>query len=350
MRQLAGVILKDLPRYIRLLSRRDAPAYLGLCNRNEYLVQAPDDSGFRCDWKWTSDLHAPKHLPFLGKWLVARALADHPIRFVDSGVPSPSEPPQVSFIIGHRGAARLPHLIATLASIAAQSDHRYECIVVEQDTQSVIGSHLPSWVTKIHTPPPDAAMPYCRSWAFNVGARAARGRVLVLHDNDLLVPVDYVSTLLTRFEDKYDVVNLKRFIFYLSERQTSEVLAQKGGIADAPPAAIMQNTEGGGSVAITCEAYERIGGMDESFIGWGGEDNEFWDRAVTLRAWCYGYLPMAHLWHAPQPGKNEAGHTTKVHYDSLSRISPQDRIDALSYRSRGRLEGPHAFSPVKEAA
>ncbi len=201
-------------------------------------------------------------------------------------------------------------------------------------------------------------MPYCRSWALNVGARTARGRLLVLHDNDLLVPVDYVISLLSRFEQGFDVVNLKRFIFYLGEKQTTDILARRAGIADAAPAAIMQNSEGGGSVAITLEAYERIGGMDESFVGWGGEDNEFWERALSLRAWRYGCLPMAHLWHAAQPGKHEPRHAMERHYNDLCRISAQDRIAALSCRLRGQLEGPQPGSvpitqrppdPVKEA-
>ena len=73
------------------------------------------------------------------------------------------------------------------------------------------------------------------------------------------------------------------------------------GLTDAAPEVIVQNLEGGGSVATTREAFESIGGMDESFIGWGGEDNEFWQRAQTCRVWPYGYLPIVHLWRPSQP-------------------------------------------------
>ena len=44
---------------------------------------------------------------------------------------------------------------------------------------------LPDWVRYLHTPIPEG-MPYSRAWAFNVGARAGRGEVLVFHDNDML--------------------------------------------------------------------------------------------------------------------------------------------------------------------
>ena len=65
MRALLGVLLKDLPRYLPALAGSDA-GYLTLCNRLERLELAPDGSGYRCDWRWTSDLHAPKVLPVLG--------------------------------------------------------------------------------------------------------------------------------------------------------------------------------------------------------------------------------------------------------------------------------------------
>ncbi len=65
----------------------------------------------------------------------------------------------------------------------------------------------------------------------------------------------------------------------------------------------MQNAEAGGSIALSRDAFHAIGGYDESFVGWGGEDNEFWERAQTRRVWPYGYLPFVHLWHAPQPEK-----------------------------------------------
>jgi GT2 family glycosyltransferase len=148
-------------------------------------------------------------------------------------------------------------------------------------------------------------MPYCRSWALNVGARVAEGRVFVFHDNDMLVPQGYAAEIWNRYIDGYEVVNLKRFIFYLTERHSREVASgfQLGAVE--PPDAVVQNSEAGGSVAMSRDAFFAIGGYDESFVGWGGEDNEFWERAQTRRVWPYGYLPIVHLWH-PQlaaPGR-----------------------------------------------
>lgn len=338
LRTSVGVWLKDVPRYAARLWLPGGD-YLAVRNRGEALEAGPGGKGYRCLWQWTSDLHAPQHLPTLGRTLKRRALAEHPIRRAAAPMARTAQP-DVSFIIGHRGAARVPLLLATLETIAAQRAVGVECWVVEQDTQPRIRHQLPSWVRYLHTPPPDPAMPYARSWAFNVGAAHAQGKLLVLHDNDLLVPHDYAEHAAAIAAGGWEVVNLKRFIFFLGEAHTQRLLQSPDGIGDAPPQAIMQNAEGGGSIAITREAFDAIGGMDESFVGWGGEDNEFWERAATRRVWRHGFLPLVHLWHAAQSGKQNADNPTMQRYRTLSALAPQERIEKLHRAARGAMQGP----------
>jgi hypothetical protein len=338
-RTFLGVLLKDLPRYAFAL-RREGQAHLTVRNRSEKLESAPDSSGFRCVWNWTSELHAPKVIPLLGKHLMRRALAEHRIVRAEAPAGGSLDMPQVSFLIGHRGMSRLPHLLATLQSIAAQQGVGVECIVIEQDQHAVLASHLPPWVRLIHTPPPSLDMPYCRSWSFNIGARHARSPVLVLHDNDMLVPVDYASQILHRIKQGYEVVNLKRFIFYLSQSHSDAVITASASLLEAAPEVIVQNLEGGGSIAITRAGFERIGGMDESFIGWGGEDNDFWERAQLLQVWPWANLPIVHLWHASQPGKFDAEYETALHYKAMRQVSAAQRIRRLQGRRQGLLSGP----------
>jgi len=340
VRQLAGVLVKDLPRYVRALTQRDRRGYLRLCNRTESLEAAPDQSGYRCLWEWGSDLHAPKHLPSLGRWLLNRALADHPIEF--AAHPVTAGAPQVSFVIGHRGKERLPQLLATLSSIAAQRDVPVECIVVEQETESLLGPHLPAWVRHVHTPPADPGMAYCRSWAFNVGARHARGAVLVLHDSDMLISADYACSVVHRIAQGYDVVNLKRFVFYLTQDHTAGILDGRNALTHAAPAVIVQNLEAGGNVAISRAAFEQIGGMDESFVGWGGEDNEFWERAQTLSVWPFSCLPMVHLWHPAQPDKLAPDSPARKVFEASRTLAPAARIERLRAQQQGRRDGPRA--------
>ena len=327
-KSVLGVLLKDLWRYHRALSS-EGQEYLALCNRYERLVAGPGGSGYRCDWRWTSQLHAPSVMPSLGLRLMERALRDHPIRRASTPAHA-CDGPEISFIIGHRGTEREPLLMATIASIAAQEGVTVECIVVEQDVEPRLAGRLPDWVTLVQTAPPTPQTPYNRSWAFNIGADSARGGILVLHDNDMLVPVDYAREIVGRVRQGYEVVNLKRFIFYLTEEHTREVLAARAEYADASAQAIVQNLEAGGSVAITGDAFDQIGGMDESFVGWGGEDNEFWERAQTRRVWPYGYLPIVHLWHAPQPEKRGLGmQSGPARYGQLRALPVAERIDRL---------------------
>ena len=341
---LLGVLLKDWRRYRRALNARDT-SYLTLCNRYERLIAAPEGSGYRCNWQYTSILHAPKHLPVLGLKLLRRALADHPVRRREHPEKS-SQAPQISFIIGHRGLDRFPHLLATLESIAGQQGVDLECLVIEQDTQAYLPGLLPAWVRYTHTPPPDSGMPYCRAWAFNVGVREARGGMLVLHDNDMLVPADYAASILRHGHQGYEVINLKRFIFFLGQAHSRGSCTGSDELMAQAPESIMQNAEGGGSIAITRQGYERIGGFDEAFVGWGGEDNEFWERAQTLKTWPYGYLPLVHLWHPAQPGKERVDNPTLQRHQDLSRIPAQTRIGRLRNSPTGLLSGPTGWVPA----
>jgi len=334
LRERLGVWLKDRWRWERAL-RSSSRRYLGLANRSETLEPAPDGAGFACSWAYTSRLHAAQVQPRLAQRLLRRCLEEAPIEQQPAPAPG-SGPPEISVLIGHRGSERLPLLLGTLESLAAQQGVRLECLVIEQDTTPRIQAALPAWVRHIHAPLPDPQAPYNRSHTFNVGAREARSPVLLLHDNDMLVPTGYARRILQRIGTGYAVVNPKRFIFYLNPEHSQAVLAHGAPYDEQPAEYIVQNLEAGGSMAITAEAYHRLGGMDESFRGWGGEDNEFWDRCLTLPTWIWGYEPIVHLWHRSQPLK-AAGHNPNLERARTLMARPaRERIEELL---RQRLHG-----------
>jgi len=232
LKQKIGAIIFDLPRFIWSLRPGwffcgKARPWLSMRNRNERLIATPAGRGVKCDWQWTSDLHIAKVFPSLGKFFMQRALRDYPIVLKNQPEKS-SGAVDVSFIIGHRELRRLPNLLLVLKSIAAQIGVSLECIVVEQSLNQEIKASLPDWVRYIHTPLSRPDLPYCRSWALNVGARQAKGRLLVLHDNDFLVPQVYASELMKEFSKGSEVINLKRFIFYLSKEGTERMLVNRG--------------------------------------------------------------------------------------------------------------------------
>lgn len=329
LKQKLGAALIDIPRYELGLRRNWAT----IRNRRESLSPGPNGVGVACKWRWTSELHVTKVFPSLGARLMQRSIADWPISFADAPTQTPEV--QLSFVIGHRGLERLPLLLATLSTIAAQRGVGCECIVVEQSAQSQIAHALPAWVRHVHTPPPSADMPYCRSWTLNVGARMARGKLVVFHDNDMLIPQMYAAELWARFCEGHEVINLKRFIYYLAEEHSKDICARHRISCDHPPQSVVQNLEAGGSVAVSRDAFFSIGGYDESFVGWGGEDNEFWERALTRSCWPYSYLPIVHLWHRAQPGKGNQDFVTMHQYRQLSTQPVNERIANLTARNFG---------------
>lgn len=351
-RQKLGALVIDVPRFARYLC---LPAWTGAHwtlyrNRQDRIAVNPDGRGVQCDWDYTRQLHLCNVFPCTARILLRRALAEWPILLVDfprqigsDGCCSnrgnvPHDPPEVSFIIGHRGRARLPHLLQVLKSIATQREVRFECIVVEQDVEPTVRELLPGWVRYVHTPiPPD--VPYCRSWAFNVAARMARSPLFIFHDNDMLVPAGYGAESAKIVRAGFDAVNLKRFVFYLAE--TEQEVGMKlahGKRVDVDH--VVEHLEAGGSVVVSRDAFEGIGGFDEDFVGWGGEDNEFWDRCRTRKVWNYGYLPILHLWHDGQPGKRAVGglgaHTSELTIKRRG-MDPRERINELRMRERGTL-------------
>lgn len=331
LKQKAGVVLLDLPRLLWALRGRGSH-WTRYGNRQDHLRVGPEGNSVACDWEFTRTLHACDVFPWTGRRLLAAALREWPIRHASAPAVSTDEEPEVSFIIGHRGMDRLASLRRVLESIAAQEGVRCESIVVEQDLAPAIRDSLPGWVTYVHAPVPSPQTPYSRSRAFNAGAEKARGRVLVLHDNDLLVPAGYAREAARLAAAGYEVINPKRFIFYLSEAAT----APDGRLDAHAPLVVLENATGGGSLALARETFEALGRMDESFEGWGGEDVEFWQRALTRRVWNSGYLPLVHLGHPAQPGKTPEKNTPGMaRLKQLSAIPPEQRIAALRRQQGG---------------
>ena len=341
-----GVLLFDWFRYAIKLNEivkghSYHPAWIEICNRNECLEMAPQNQGVRCLWKWTSELHAAKIFPVFGLRLMRRALHDWPIQFRDEPDFN-ADNIEISFIIGHKGISRLPNLLSVLKTIAAQQDVAYECIVVEQSEHPEIQQHIPEWVTYIHTPPKYPNMPYSRSYAFNAGARIAKGKLLILHDNDILVPYNYAVQLVEKHNQGYEIINLKRYIFYMNKEISDEITSCSKINTNNAPEVIIQNLEAGGSLAVNKEAYFNIGGFDEAFIGWGGEDCEFWERAQICSVWPFTYLPLVHLWHTSQVGKMDKKGKNIDLYQKLSAIPIKQRIKELKKLQFESIHRPDA--------
>jgi len=331
MRRLMGVCLFDVPRYLKGLCPRGRTlgdrGWLHICNRDEVLEKNPSGPGVLCRWQWTSDLHACHVLPWLGRYIYQQALRDWPVHL--NQVFRTSSRPEVSFVIPHRGADRLPLLLATIRSIAAQEDAAVECIVVEQSNKRSVTT-LPDGTRYLHLPHPDDPHSWRKSWAYNVGANEARSPLIVCHDADILVPAKYASEILSAFkESSLQAAFMQRFLFCFTQQQTDEFLETAQVPISIAPERVRQNWKGG-TLAIRRDAFFEIGGFDETFVDWTGEDLEFYDRCGAISCSRYGYVPFIHLWHPPQPSKSgNKREANLAHTRRVMAVPREDRIKRL---------------------
>jgi hypothetical protein len=321
-KRIVGAALMDVPALLAELAT--AGGWVRARNRIETLTPDPTGHGYQCDFEWSSALHACLVFPPLGAWVMRRAFAQWPVALDQSPATVQGDAvPELSFIIPFRGTERLPQLQATVRSILAQHGARVECIVIEQSNEVQARDALPAGVRYLHLPHPQADPGWRKSWAYNVAARAARAPVLVCHDGDILVPAGYARALLQTLGRGFDSVHIQRFLFYLGPADSERVQAT-GSLAGCCPDEVRHNWVGG-TLAIRRDAYFAIGGFDERFVDWGGEDNEFFSRCAALRQCRHGFVPFVHLWHPPQVNKSGIGRDAalKVMQERLS--MPADR-------------------------
>ena len=215
--------------------------------------------------------------------------------------------------------------------------------MVEQSPERAL-TNVPAGVRYLHLPHPSDPLGWRKAWALNVGVQAAQAPVVVCHDADILVPVGYAREALRVLAEGAEVAQLGRFLFYLGPSASAQVIASGSLRGAAAPDRVSQNWPGG-TIAIRRRTFEEIGGFDEEFVGWGGEDNEFFDRCLSRRFARHAHLPFVHLWHPEQPRKD----------DPMYREEARIRLEGFLNRDRAaRIEvlrrRPIAGSAVPETA
>lgn len=112
---------------------------------------------------------------------------------------------------------------------------------------------------------------------------------------------------------------------YMLNQAGSLVAMQRGVRSLEPKHFERQQWQGGGLDVFTREAYEAVGGFDESYQGWGYEDSDFHVKLVVQRRWDRLPGEAWHLWHSTEANhpdiesRQRYRETMRKHKDALDR-------------------------------
>jgi hypothetical protein len=149
-------------------------------------------------------------------------------------------------------------------------------------------------------------------------------------------------------KEGYDVASIQRFLFYFDEASTQMVNWEAFILPGITPTRVLQNWKGG-TIALASKTFFELGGFDEGFVDWGGEDDEFFDRCRLRRHCRYGYVPFVHLYHPPQPDRRAPDNVNVARALPMRlAISPIERIAELRERAWGTADGPAPASSYKD--
>lgn len=98
---------------------------------------------------------------------------------------------------------------------------------------------------------------------------------------------------------------------------------------------------GGGCFVMNRWQYEKVGGMDERFTGWGGEDLAFGYAADAILGKHIRLAPpLVHLWHPPQETKHGAyGNNNNLGQEYLAAHNSKYAMSIIAERNRLALLG-----------
>ncbi len=160
---------------------------------------------------------------------------------------------------------------------------------------------------------------FSHATAINECARRARSDVYAICDADttFLNPGAFLQAIADcRADGRW---RLSARYYYLSEEATRSRL-QQGDIARKPKTAEIEweGLSWSGIVIVPAEAFWKIGGADERYIGWGGDDVAFGTALDALYGEHVRYPdPVVHLWH-PRGDQEKGWHEHSVAHRELT--------------------------------
>lgn len=146
-----------------------------------------------------------------------------------------------------------------------------------------------------------------RARARNNALSQVKTRYVVIADADTIISMKSIRQALELIEARLPyaswVLPYGPSNYYNLTQEYTESVLKRGAVADMPPEDKLEYEHKleswAGVLVMTTAAFERVGGYDERFIGWGGEDNAF--RLAMDTLWApHDRVDGAcvHLWHS----------------------------------------------------
>ncbi|MFJ9625270.1 glycosyltransferase family 2 protein [Streptomyces sp. NPDC101181] len=266
-------------------------------------------------------------------WIDYHLGADHAARRAPAAAtprePGPRpEPADVHVVIPFRdrsGGPRTRNLLACLEALADQEGgpgHRVT--VVETDSEPRGRALLEGAVDRYVFARKDGL--FNKAWAVNVGVVEATGDapyVCVL-DADILVDRHFLARNTARLREGAFGAHLPfRWSLSLDGPSTLHAIGVRNGqgAADVPEAelrGLLLREPPGGCVWLRTDVFHTVGGFDERFEGWGGEDDDVVARLSAAAPLTRYDDPLLHLDHPRPAMTREDGQPFNAHIEPVS--------------------------------
>ena len=170
-----------------------------------------------------------------------------------------------------------------------------ELIIVEQDKSPKLPAYTLKGFKYIFT---KSVLPFNKSLAFNVGVKYSTTGAIVFGDADLIMdPNNFIQGL--KLLEQYECVNPYNKVIDLEPQENGQPFDYLNKInrPGRGETDIQKTPIAGGIIMFRKESIQKIGGFDEGFIGWGGEDDWVSHKVKRMLNWTEIPNRCYHLYH-----------------------------------------------------
>ena len=229
-----------------------------------------------------------------------------------------------------------------LFCLKAQTMQEFELIVVEDTMGRGMSTIKNSRIDRVVATTDPKYRGFNKSWCINVGINKAKCDNIIVLDADILVGKEYLEKVL-EFKAQNDVFT-KTGLEFFHGYDWIVLLPGK----DNPITRVMHHKDisstGGSWFTTKSFFWNRIGGMNENYFGYGREDSDLWNRVdyITISPILNLPYPLTHQYHdwEVKNGSHDKIYQKNCLIWHYTKDNTKDVIRKLKKTSLGKLEGP----------